>query len=149
MGMSCPPELDRWGLLQEANVFLHTLGLEERKAFLGLAIALVHADDEFADTEEQQLRALRREMALPPDTEIPDDPFASLPAPFTTRPSQIKVLIELLRLASVDEVFDPRERVMIERIAETFGVAHAELAELEAWAHQLTSLTRKARSFWQ
>ena len=51
-------------------MFLTTFSLSERKSFLALAIQLVHTDGEFAAIEEQRLRALRRVMALPADTDI-------------------------------------------------------------------------------
>jgi uncharacterized tellurite resistance protein B-like protein len=129
-------------------MFLHTLSLEERKSFLALAIHLVHSDGEFADTEEDRLRALRREMALPADTELPDDPIARLPTPFASRQAQATVILELLELAYIDGVFDPRERALIKSIGTSFGLSVDELNRMEDWTVRLSQLMSEATEQW-
>lgn len=129
-------------------MFLTTFSLSERKAFLALAIQLVHTDGEFAATEEQRLLALRRVMALPADTDIPDDPIQALPAPFTTHESRAKVVIELLKLAYVDGVFDSRERAMIKDIGERFSLSRDVLNQMEDWTIRLNQLREEAESLW-
>ena len=129
-------------------MFLTTFSLSERKSFLALAIQLVHTDGEFAAIEEQRLRALRRVMALPADTDIPDDPISGLPEPFTTRETRAKVVIELLKLAYVDGVFDRRERAMIKDIGERFGLSHDDLSRMEAWTIRLNQLREEAATLW-
>ena len=129
-------------------MFLTTFSLNERKSFLALAIHLVHTDGEFAAQEEQRLRALRRVMALPADTDIPDDPISALPAPFTTREARVKVIIELLKLAYVDGVFDRRERSMIQDIGDRFGLQRDELDRMEDWTTRLNQLRQEAESLW-
>ena len=130
-------------------MFLHTFNLSERKSFLSLAIHLVHSDGEFVDPEEQRLRAIRREMALPADTEIPDDPISALPAPFSSRESRIKVILELLDLAYIDGVFDSRERTLIKNIGSSFGLEIDELNRLEDWTIRLNQLKEEATGLWQ
>lgn len=132
----------------EPVMFLHTLNLSERKSFLALAIHLVHSDGEFAQTEEQRLRALRREMALPADTEIPDDPIGPLPEPFSSRESRTKVVLALLELAYIDGVFDPRERAMIKEIGTRFSMSTDELNRLEDWTVRLSQLMAEAQDLW-
>ena len=130
-------------------MFLHTFNLSERKSFLSLAIHLVHSDGEFVDPEEQRLRAIRREMALPADTEIPDDPISALPAPFSSRESRVKVILELLDLAYIDGVFDSRERTLIKNIGSSFGLETDELNRLEDWTIRLNQLKEEATGLWQ
>jgi uncharacterized tellurite resistance protein B-like protein len=129
-------------------MFLHTLSLSERKSFLALAIHLVHSDGELDQTEEQRLRALRREMALPADTELPDDPLDALPEPFSGRESFTKVILALLELAYVDGVFDPRERAMIKAIGTRFSMSTDELNRLEDWTIRLSRLMAEAKELW-
>ena len=125
-------------------MFLHTLSLSERKSFLALAIHLVHSDGELDQTEEQRLRALRREMALPADTELPDDPLDALPEPFSGRESFTKVILALLELAYVDGVFDP----MIKAIGTRFSMSTDELNRLEDWTIRLSRLMAEAKELW-
>lgn len=129
-------------------MFLHTLNLSERKSFLALAIHLVHSDGEFADTEEQRLRSLRREMALPADTELPDDSLTVLPVPFSSQESRTKVVLGLLELAYIDGVFDPRERAMIKEIGTRFEMSTDDLNKLEDWTIRLSSLMEEAKGLW-
>ncbi|MDG1481410.1 MAG: hypothetical protein P8R54_17580 [Myxococcota bacterium] len=129
-------------------MFLDTLSLSERKSFLALAIHLVHSDGEFDQTEEQRLRALRREMALPADTELPDDPLDALPVPFSSRESCTKVVLALLELAYVDGVFDRRERAMIKVIGTRFSMSTDELNRLEDWTIRLSQLMSEAKGLW-
>ena len=61
-------------------------------------------------------------MALPSDTELPEDPVGMLPQPFTSMESCVRVLLELLLIAAADDYFDPREREFIVDVAEKVSV---------------------------
>ena len=87
-------------------------------------------------------------MALPADTELPDDPMAALPAPFSSRESRVKVILELLRMAYIDGVFDPRERALIKDIGTQFGLSVDELNRMEDWVVRLNLLQEEAQALW-
>ena len=129
-------------------MFTHTLKLTERHALLSLAILLVHIDGDFDDSESKRLRALRREMALPLDTELPDDPIADLPAPFDTPASRARVLLELLQIAAADDYFHPAERTFIEDVARRLEVPVPRLEEMIRWTRQHNELLKAAEAFW-
>lgn len=129
-------------------MFTHTLKLTERHALLSLAILLVHIDGEFADAESKRLRALRREMALPPDTELPEDPIAALPAPFETAGARARVLLELLQVAAADDLFHPKERAFIEDVTRRLEIPIPRLEEMIRWTRQHNQLVKAAEVFW-
>ena len=129
-------------------MFTHTLQLEERHALLSLAILLVHVDGNVDSSESTRLRALRREMALPSDTELPEDPLDLLPAPFSSMESRARVLLELLLIAAADDYFDPREREFIQDVAQKVSISSERLDAMIAWTRDHAALMRAAAQFW-
>lgn len=129
-------------------MFTHTLQLDERHALLSLAILLVHVDGNVASSESTRLRTLRREMALPSDTELPEDPMGMLPQPFTSTESCVRVLLELLLIAAADDYFDPREREFIVDVAEKVSVSSERLEDMISWTREHTMLMKSAEQFW-
>jgi hypothetical protein len=129
-------------------MFTHTLQLEERLVLLSLAILLVHVDGNVDSTESTRLRALRREMALPSDTELPEDPVGMLPQPFSSMESRVRVLLELLLIAAADDYFDPRERDFIGNVAEQVSIPSERLEAMIGWTREHAQLMKAAEQFW-
>jgi tellurite resistance protein len=130
-------------------MFTHTLQLSERHALLSLAILLVHIDGDFAAEESTRLRALRREMALPLDTELPEDPITVLPAPFESHESRCRIMLELLLIAAADDLFHPQERAFIEDVAERMDIKAERLNGMIEWTRDHTRLMKAAAVLWR
>jgi len=128
-------------------MFTQTLRLPERQALLSLAIRLVHIDGDFHDAESARLRALRREMALPLDTELPDEPIDDLPEPFTSPGARQRVILVLLQVAAADDFFHPDEKTFIETVAQRLDIAVPQLEAMIVWTRQHNQLVKAADVF--
>ncbi len=123
------------------------LTTEERRALLLLLTSVALTDGKLTDAE---VRFIQRH-ALPLRVDVGDllrdidegteeTHLAALARPVASRIA----LLELLRLAHVDDLYAHVERHAIESYAQQLGVPTATLARMEAWARREWDLGREA-----
>jgi hypothetical protein len=86
-------------------MFLNRLTVEQKKAFLAIAMKIVSADRRLEPKERQAIEAIRFEMGLWTETDIPRGSIEELAKPFDTRQSQVILMLEGIALALTDEEF--------------------------------------------
>ncbi len=128
-------------------MFLRTLNLEEKRAFLSLASRFIAADGRLDPKEEAMLAEMKQEMGIDQGWEGRAE--AQLLSSFKTRPSRIAALLELLGLAHSDSEYSAQESAFVARAAQAFGVEPLELATLENWILRQIALMREAHLFME
>ncbi len=125
-------------------MFLNQLQDEQKKAFLSLALKLIQADGVTDPREEMIFLAMRQEMGLWQETQLPQGSVEKLSAPFADKKSQRIVILELLGLVYADERFQEQEQRLLRGLANLFEISEEDATKIESWALRQIQLTREA-----
>jgi len=127
-------------------MFLNRLTVDQKKAFLALAMKIVGADRHLDPKERQTIEGMRYEMGLWTETDIPRGSIEELAKPFDTRQSQVIVILEGIALALVDEEFHREEEKILRALALTFGFSEKEATAMENWVVRSKELQKEAET---
>ena len=130
-------------------MFLHSLGDQEKKAFLVLAKLLANEDGRVDDRELQLIDLFLVETGLTKG-DIPTDlAMESAIQKFQTAKSRYSCLIELVGLALSDLDYAEEERAFINKIADHFSIGEQNLLSIENWVRRMLALALEAERFWE
>jgi hypothetical protein len=127
-------------------MFLNWLTIEQKKAFLAIAMKIVGADRHLDPKERRTIEAMRVEMGLLTETDIPMGSIEELAKPFDTRQSQVITMLEGIALALVDEEFHGEEEKILRALALIFGFSEEEATGMENWVLSYKKLQTEAES---
>ena len=125
-------------------MFLHELNDDQREAFMCLAARLASADAHLEDDELEMLSLMRHEMDIPPTWRPSTASTPELLARFTDHRRQTIVLLELLRLARVDQAVADRERTFFFEAATAFRFSKKQIQDLLQWVRRHEVLMAEA-----
>jgi uncharacterized tellurite resistance protein B-like protein len=127
-------------------MFLNRLNLDQRKAFLAIAMKIIGADGALDPRERQMVEAMRYEMALYTETDLPKGyvSIEEMAKPFDTREAQIILMLECIGLAYADEDFAGQEQKILRELALIFKLPEEEATAMENWVLRYKSLVKEA-----
>jgi len=127
-------------------MFLSRLTVDQKKAFLALAMKIVGADRHLDPKERQTIEGMRYEIGLWNDTDIPRGSIEELAKPFDTRQSRVILMIESIALALADEEFHGEEQKILRALALIFGFSEKEASAMENWVVRSKELQKEAET---
>jgi hypothetical protein len=127
-------------------MFLNQLTIGQKKAFLAIAMKIVGADRHLDLKERRTIEAMRFEMGLWTETDIPMGSIEELAKPFDTRQFQVILMLEGIALALVDEEFHSEEQKILRALALIFGFSEKEATAMENWVLRYKDLQKEAET---
>jgi uncharacterized tellurite resistance protein B-like protein len=127
-------------------MFLNRLTVEQKKAFLAIAMKIISADRHLDPKERQAIEAMRFEMGLWTETDIPRGSIEELAKAFDTRQSQVISMLEGIALALADEEFHGEEEKILRALALIFGFSEKEANAMENWVLRSKELQKEAET---
>ena len=127
-------------------MFLNRLTIEQKKAFLAIAMKIVGADRRLDPKERRTIESMRVEMGLLTEIDIPMGSIEELAKPFDTRQSQVILMLEGIALALVDEEFHGEEQKILRALALIFGFSEKEATAMENWVVRSKELQKEAET---
>ena len=127
-------------------MYLNRLTIEQKKAFLAIAMKIVGADRHLDPKERRTIEAMRVEMGLLTETDIPVGSIEELAKPFDNRQSQVIAMLEGIALALVDEEFHGEEQKILRALALIFGFSEEEANAMENWVLNYKKLQTEAET---
>ncbi len=127
-------------------MWLSSLSLGQRHAFLGLAHNVVVSDGLLDPNEESMLDDFKNEMSLSPDQEVDYLELDGIEGIFDSRRSRVVALLNLLRLSYSDGAFEIEEECVLKEISRAFDIPDAEFLLLDNWVKRLVGLEEEALS---
>ena len=127
-------------------MFLNRLTDKQKKAFLAIAMKIVGADRRLDLRERRALEAMRYEMGLWTETDIPMGSIAELAQPFDTRQSQVVLMIEGIGLALADDELHGEEEKILRALALIFKLSEEEATAMENWVSRFKKLQKEAEA---
>ena len=129
-------------------MFLNHLNPEQKKAFLAIAMKIIGADGILEPRERQMVEAMRYEMGLYTDTDLPKGELEDIMKVFDTRKSRIVTMIEAIGLCLADENLGNEERKLIRALALMFEISEDEATKMENWVMRYRALVQEANSMF-
>ena len=127
-------------------MYLNRIKIEKKKAFLAIAMKIVGADRHLDPKERRTIEAMRVEMGLLTETDIPVGSIEELAKPFDNRQSQVILMLEGIALALVDEEFHGEEQKILRALALIFGFSEEEATAMENWVLSYKKLQTEAET---
>ena len=127
-------------------MFLNNLTIEQKKAFLAIAMRIIGADGILDPRERQMIEAMRYEMGLFTETDLPGKYISveELVKPFDSRKSQIVLMLESISLAYADDEFASEEAKILRELALIFNFSEEEATAMENWVQKYRDLIKEA-----
>lgn len=125
-------------------MFLENLEPREKRAFLALALKVVHADGVLAEREARILATLSDAIGEP----ALEGTVEELAAVFQSRRSRVSALLELMGIGYADGEYHVAEIESVAEIARALGFPDDELVGLENWVVRQVALIEEAAGFW-
>ncbi|MDQ1353124.1 MAG: hypothetical protein QG657_3430 [Acidobacteriota bacterium] len=127
-------------------MFLSRLNLDQRKAFLAITMKVIGADGALDPRERQMIEAMRYEMALYTETDLPKGyvSIEEMAKPFDTREAQVILMLECIALAYADEDFAGEEQKILRELAMIFKFSEEEATAMENWVLRYKTLVKEA-----
>jgi uncharacterized tellurite resistance protein B-like protein len=129
-------------------MFLTMLNQEQKKAFLAIAMKIIGADGRLHPKERQMIEAMRFEMGLFQETDLPHGSIEELTQPFDTHRSQAILIMEGIALAYADSDFSGEEQKILRAMALIFGISEKNATEMENWVLEYNKLQEKAEEIF-
>lgn len=130
-------------------MFLHILTDTQQKAFLAIARQFIEADGRLSGEEQNLLELMYAESGQSFDEDLPEATVESLLPVFDSRQAQAAVLLELIGVGHADNEFHAAESAQVRKIAASFGVSDASVAEMEDWVNRQLQLAQDVEKFWK
>ncbi|MCP5106522.1 MAG: hypothetical protein GY950_24270 [bacterium] len=131
-------------------MFLNSLNEEQKKAFLGLAIKIIGADGQLDPRERQMIEAMRFEMGMFTETDLPRGyiEIEDMVKSFDTRQSQVILMLEGLALAYADEELHGEEEKILRELALVFKFSEEDATNMENWVLRYKELLKEAAAMF-
>ena len=132
-------------------MLLMQLHSKEKFAFLELAHHLARIDDDFGENEKEVILEYCAEMGIEDMLEYNPKNFVleDILKDFKSKKSQKILLLELMILVHADDKFDFKEHLLIDKIAEYFGIDTSTLSHYSSWGKAVTALYMQGKLFLQ
>ena len=114
-------------------MFLNSLTDEQKKSFLAIARKIIGADGILDTRERQMIEAMRYEMGLWDETDLPKGYIEDLAKPFDTRQSRVILILESIALTYADDEFSGEEKKILRELALLFEFSEEEATAMENW----------------
>ncbi|MCP4146754.1 MAG: hypothetical protein GY757_03295 [bacterium] len=130
-------------------MFLNSLTLEQKKAFLALALKLIGADGVLDPRERTMIEGMRYEMGLYSETDLPKGYVEDLVKPFDTRQSRVIVMLESIAVALADEEMAGEEEKILRELAILFEFSEEDATAMEKWVLRYIDLIKEAKGMFE
>ncbi len=130
-------------------MFLNSLTLEQKKAFLALALKLIGADGVLDPRERTMIEGMRYEMGLYSETDLPKGYVEDLAKPFDTRQSRVIVMLESIAVALADEEMAGEEEKILRELAILFEFSEEDATAMEKWVLRYIDLIKEAKGMFE
>ncbi len=130
-------------------MFLNHLTLEQKKAFLAIAMKIIGADGILEPRERQMVESMRYEMGLFTETDLPKGELEEIIKFFDTRKSRVVTMIEAIGLCLADEDLGAEERKLIRALALLFEFSEEEATKMEDWVNRYRALLQEASNMFE
>jgi tellurite resistance protein len=125
-------------------MFLRNLNEDQQKAFLAIAMKIAGADGRLDPSERQLIEAMRLEMGLLHETNLPSGSIEELAEPFDSRQAQTAVLLEGIALAYADNDFSGEEQKILRALALIWNISEEDATTMENWVLDYNKLLKQA-----
>jgi tellurite resistance protein len=127
-------------------MFLNNFTIEQKKAFLAIAMRIIGADGFLDPRERQMIESMRYEMGLFTETDLPGKytGIEELAKPFDSRKSQVILMLESIALAYADDEFASEEAKILRELALIFNFSEEEATAMENWVQKYRGLIKEA-----
>ncbi len=129
-------------------MFLNSLTDEQKKSFLAIAKKIIGANGILDTRERQMIEAMRYEMGLWDETDMPKGYIEDLAKPFDTRQSRVILLLESIALTYADEEFSGEEKKILRELALLFEFSEEEANAMENWVLRYKNLVKEATAMF-
>jgi len=130
-------------------MFLNSLTLEQKKAFLSIAMKIIGADGILETRERQMIETMRYEMGLYNETDLPKGEIEDVAKTFDTRKSRTIVMLESISLAYADENLGGEEQKILRALALMFEISEEEATAMENWVKRYKELYQEAVAMFE
>jgi uncharacterized tellurite resistance protein B-like protein len=130
-------------------MFLNSLTQEQKKAFLAIAMKIIGADGILEPRERSMIEAMRYEMGLWDETDLPKGEIEDIAKPFDTRKSRVISMLEGIGLAYADEDLGEEEQKILRALALLFEFSEEEATAMENWILRYKKLQREAVAMFE
>ncbi len=130
-------------------MFLSNLSLDQKKAFLAIALKIVGADGRLDPRERRMIEGMRYEMGLWNETDLPKGYIEELVKPFDTRRSRVALMLECLALAYADEELSGEEEKILRELAILFEFTEEDANAMEKWVQDYKKLMLEAEGLFE
>lgn len=119
-------------------MFFDAMSLEEKQALLGALGFLASVDGAFTSEEVSLIEVMATVLDVDSSTVLSGEPrtLREILTPLVDARHRRAVLIELVRMAYVDQRFSAEELVTIDEIAKIFEIDEATLTAVKEWVEQ-------------
>jgi hypothetical protein len=125
-------------------MFLNELTLEQKKAFLAIAMKIIGADGLLDPRERLMIESMRYETGLWNETDLPKGTIEELVQPFDTHRSRVIVMLESIALVYADEEYAAEEAKILRALALMFEFSEDEAKTMDDWVRRYKSLLKEA-----
>ncbi len=129
-------------------MFLNSLTEGQKKSFLAIARKIIGADGIMDTRERQMIEAMRYEMGLWDETDLPEGYIEDLAKPFDTRQSRVILMLESIALTYADEEFSGEEKKILRELALLFEFSEEEATAMENWVLRYKDLVKEATAMF-
>ena len=129
-------------------MFLNSLTDEQKKSFLAIAKKIIGANGILDTRERQMIEAMRYEMGLWDETDLPKGYIEDLAKPFDTRQSRVILMLESIALTYADEEFSGEEKKILRELALLFEFSEEEANAMENWVLRYKNLVKEATAMF-
>ena len=130
-------------------MFLSSLTNEQKKAFLAIAMKIIGADGILESRERQMIEAMRYEMGLFTETDLPKGDIEDIVKPFDTRKSRVISMLECIALGYADEDLGGEEKKILRALALMFEFSEEEATAMENWVLRYKDLEKEAVAMFE
>jgi len=125
-------------------MFLASLNEDQKKSALAIAMRIIGSDGKLDKKERAMIEAMRYEMGLFHEIEMPHGSLEELVKPFDTKRSRSILLMEGIALAYSDTDYSEKEKRILRALAIIFEITEEDATEIENWVLQFRELQKKA-----
>ena len=129
-------------------MFLNSLTDEQKKSFLAIARKIIGADGILDTRERQMIEAMRYEMGLWDETDMPKGYIEDLAKPFDTRQSRVILMLESIALTYADDEFSGEEKKILRELALLFEFSEEVATAMENWVLRYKNLVKEATAMF-
>ena len=130
-------------------MFLNLLNKDQKLAFLAVAMKIIGADGILEPRERQMIEAMRYEMGLFTETNLPKGDLEDIVKPFDTKKSRIIMMLESIAVAYADENLGAEEQKILRALALIFELSEDEATALEDWVLRYKKLQNEALAMFE